>query len=298
MNESMHKYFKIGTIEWMSYPPARLGLIEGIKAIAKDDYFDAIEICHIKDDAQRAEARDLLAQSKLTVCYGAQPRLLGEKLNPNALDENERKAALNALIEAIDEAEYLGARGIAFLAGHWSPDKLEEHYEALLKTTGEACEYAAKKDMLVELEVFDYDMDKKSLIGPAPLAARFAEDVRKAHANFGLIVDLSHFPTTYETSEFVIKTLRSYITHLHFGNAVVKEGCEAYGDKHPCFGYPNGANDTPELMDFLRVLRDEGFFREDSPLVLSMEVAPTAEQDCDLILTNTKRALNRAWAML
>ena len=52
------------------------------------------------------------------------------------------------------------------------------------------------------------------------------------HSNFGLLVDLSHFPTTYETSKFVIQTLRPYITHLHFGNAVVKKGCEAYGDQH------------------------------------------------------------------
>ena len=72
------------------------------------------------------------------------------------------------------------------------------------------------------LEVFDFDMDKAALIGPAPYAAQFAADMRTTHNNFGLLVDLSHFPTTYETSKFVIQTLRPYITHLHIGNAVVK----------------------------------------------------------------------------
>ena len=62
--------------------------------------------------------------------------------------------------------------------------------------------------MMVEMEVFDFDMDKAALIGPAPLAARFAADMRTTHNNFGLVVDLSHFPTTYETSRFVIRTLR------------------------------------------------------------------------------------------
>ena len=76
--------------------------------------------------------------------------------------------------------------------------------------------------MNVELEVFDYDMDKAALIGPAPLAAKFAADIRMTCNNFGLLVDLSHFPTTHETSRFVIRTLRPYITHFHFGNAVVK----------------------------------------------------------------------------
>lgn len=81
--------------------------------------------------------------------------------------------------------------------------------------------------MMVEMEVFDFDMDKAALIGPAPLAARFAADMRTTHNNFGLVVDLSHFPTTYETSRFVIRTLRPYISHFHFGNAVVKPGATA-----------------------------------------------------------------------
>ncbi len=95
---------------------------------------------------------------------------------------------------------------------------------SLIKTTENVCEYAASKGMSVELEVFDYDMDKEALIGPAPYAARFAADMRSRYSNFGLIVDLSHFPTTYETSKFVIRTLRPYITHFHIGNAVMKKG--------------------------------------------------------------------------
>ena len=111
-------------------------------------------------------------------------------------------------------------------------------------------------------------------------------------------MDLSHFPTTYETSRFVIQTLRPYITHLHIGNAVVKEGGDGYGDKHPRFGYPDSANDTPELLQFFRVLKEEGFFRKDDPMVLSFEVTLRPGEDGDIILANTKRVINRAWALL
>ena len=152
--------------------------------------------------------------------------------------------------------------------------------------------------MNVELEVFDFDMDKAALIGPAPYAAQFAADMRTTHNNFGLLVDLSHFPTTYETSKFVIQTLRPYITHLHIGNAVVKEGCEAYGDQHPRFGFPNSANDTAELLDFFRVLKAEGFFNADCPMVLSFEVKPWGDENDEVIVANTKRVINRAWALL
>lgn len=296
MKDSIHKYFQVGTITWMSYPGAAQE--ETIRKIAADDYFDAVEVCAFPDKESRERGRQFLAQSHLKICYGAQPSLLGPGLNPNDIDEEGRKKAEKVLIQAVDEAYELGAGGIAFLSGKWQEDTKDQAYNQLLKTTGNVCRYAAEKNMSVELEVFDYDIDKASLIGPAPLAARFAADMRMRHSNFGLLIDLSHFPLTYEHADFVVTSLKPYITHLHFGNAVVKEGCSAYGDKHPRMGYPNSANDVAELLDYLRVLKREGFFRKEEPLVLSMEVSPQKEEDADIILANTKRVLNRAWALL
>ena len=294
--ESIHKYFQVGTIRWMSFP--NRSVVDQVKRVAVDDYFDAIEVTKCADDAEREEVKKILEQSHLKVCYGAQPRLLGPKLNPNDIDEEGRKKAEATLIEAVDEAEYLGAKGIAFLAGKWDEETKDQAYAQLLKTTRNVCDYAAKKGMNVELEVFDFDMDKAALIGPAPYAAKFAADMRTTNNNFGLLVDLSHFPTTYETSKFVIRTLRPYITHLHFGNAVVEEGCPMYGDKHPRLGYPNSANDVEQLTDYLQVLKEEGFFNAKDPMVLSMEVTLAPGEDDEIILANTKRCLNRAWALV
>ena len=296
MKESIHKYFQVGTIQWMSYPKSEP--MDSLLAIARDDFFDAIELKGYGSAEANAAAKAILDQSHLKVCYGAQPRLLGPKLNPNAIDEDERKKAEATLIEAVDEAEYLGAKGIAFLAGKWEPETKDQAYQQLLKTTRNVCDYAATKGMNVELEVFDLDMDKAALIGPAPYAAQFAADMRMTHSNFGLLVDLSHFPTTYETSQFVIRTLRPYITHFHFGNAVVKPGCDGYGDLHPRMGYPNSANDTAELVDFFNVLKQEGFFNAQNPYVLSMEVTLRPGEDEQVVLANTKRVLNRAWALV
>ncbi|MDO5415857.1 MAG: TIM barrel protein [Lachnospiraceae bacterium] len=298
MQEPIQTYFQVGTIQWMSHPPVHYPLLQSVKQLCCDAYFDALEVTQIADDEERRQVKEMLAQSHMKVCYGAQPRLLGKKLNPNHLEEEERKKAEATLLEAVDEAEYLGAKGIAFLAGKWQEETKEQAYAQLLKTTRNVCRYAASKGMMVELEVFDYDMDKAALIGPAPLAARFAADMRMSCSNFGLLVDLSHFPTTYETSRFVIQTLRPYITHFHIGNAVVKEGCEAYGDQHPRFGFPNSANDTAELADFFRVLKEEGFFCRENPYVLSFEVKPWGGEDGDIVLANTKRVVNRAWAMV
>lgn len=298
MKDPIQKYFQIGTIQWMTHPPVSYNIVDSVKTIACDEYFSAFEITQIKDDATRAKVKSMLEQSHLKVCYGAQPRLLGPKLNPNDINEEGRMKAEATLMEAVDEAEYMGAKGVAFLAGKWEEETKEQAYAQLLKTTRNLCNYAAGKGMLIELEVFDYDMDKAALIGPAPYAARFAEDMRMTNHNFGLLVDLSHFPTTYETSKFAVQTLRPYITHFHIGNAVVKKGCEAYGDQHPRFGYPDSANDVEELRDFFTVLKEEGFFQKENPYVLSLEVKPWGEEDGDIILANTKRVINRAWALV
>jgi len=280
----------------MSYPFA--DPMDSLLQICRDDFFDAIEIKGYGSAELNDKAKKLLDQSHMKVCFGAQPWLLGPKLNPNDIDEAGRQKAEDTLKKALDEAEYFGCTGIAFLAGKWEEATKEQAYEQLLKTTRAVCDYAAAKNMFVEMEVFDFDVDKAALIGPAPLAARFAADVRTTNSNFGLLVDLSHLPICRENSQFAIRTMRPYITHLHYGNAVVEEGFDAYGDLHPRMGYPHSANDVPELLEYLRVLKEEGFFNAEEPLVLSMEVSPRPGEDEAIVLANTKRCLNRAWALL
>ncbi|MDR1835154.1 MAG: sugar phosphate isomerase/epimerase, partial [Fusobacteriaceae bacterium] len=263
MKESIHKYLQVGLISFMAYPANMKGedpkVLEGIRKTACDDYFDAIEVNWIKDKDLRAQAAKIIEVSHLKVCYGAQPRLLTTGLNPNHIVEEERLKAQATLVEAIDEAESLGAKGIAFLSGKWQKETKDEAYAQLLKTTRFLCDYAKGKGMMVELEVFDYDIAKASLIGPAPYAAQFAADMRSTHNNFGLLIDLSHIPMTYETPEFVIRTLRPYITHFHCGNTVCTDkALEGYGDEHQRFGFPNSSNDTPQLLEYLRVMKNEG----------------------------------------
>ncbi len=303
MRESIHKYFQVGLISFMAYPGSLRGeapdIADIIKKVAVDDYFDAIEVNWIKDDNRRAEVAELLDISHLKVCYGAQPRLLTTGLNANDLDEAGRQKAEDTLMAAIDEAQQLGSGGIAFLSGKWQEATKEQSYQQLLKTTLNLCKYAATKNMTVELEVFDFDIAKASLIGPAPLAARFAADVRTTCPNFGLLIDLSHIPMCHESSRFVVRTLRPYLTHFHIGNTVISSPMdEGYGDEHQRFGFPNGSNDTEEVTEFLRVLKEEGFFRPEKPYVLSFEVKPWKDEDPDIVVANAKRVLNRAWALL
>jgi sugar phosphate isomerase/epimerase len=238
--------------------------------------------------------------SKLAIGYGAQPRLLTTGLNINDLNEEGRCKAVATLKEGIDEAYEIGAEGFAYLSGKYAEETKEDSYAALLTSTRELCAYAASKgSMPVNLEVFDYDIDKKSLIGPTELARRFAREVRKDHGNFGLLVDLSHIPMYYESAEQSILPIRDLIRHVHIGNTVIKDpSLTGYGDTHPRFGFDGGENDVRQVAEFLRVLLFAGVLRKDDPPFLSFEVKPWGVEDPEMVIANAKRTLTRAWALV
>ena len=303
MKESIHEYMKVGIIHFMAYPSTMKGdgpIFETVKKLAADDYFDAIEIGWNKDAESRKRVKGILETSHMAVAYGAQPRLLTTGLNINDINEEMRKKAVDTLREGIDEACEMGATGLAFLSGKYEEPLKEQAYAALVKSTVELCAYAREKGNLkIELEVFDYDIDKKSLIGPAALAKRFAEEISAKFDNFGLIVDLSHLPMLRETPEQAILPVREYLTHAHMGNCVVKSpDLPGYGDLHPRFGFPGGENDVDELAEFLKVLMDIGFLNKNNPPVVSFEVKPFGEEDSEVVIANAKRTLNLAWARL
>ena len=301
MNEPLCKYMKVGLVHFMAYPATIKGegpILETIKRLATDEYFTAIEITTIKDPEERLAVKKMLETSHMTIAYGAQPRLLTTGLNINDLNEEGRQKALANLKEGIDEAYEIGASGFGFLSGKYQEATKEQSFKALVNSTNEICAYAKSKGhMKVALEVFDYDVDKKSLIGPAPLALRYAQEIRKQHDHFGLMVDLSHIPLIHETIEESLLPVKDYITHAHIGNCVVQSpDLPAYGDVHPRFGFPGGENDVEEVVHYLRVLLDIGYLNTENPPIVSFEIKPFGDEDAEIVIANAKRTLNEAWA--
>lgn len=300
MQESFYKFMKVGIIHFMAYPSTMKGegpIVETITKIAEDDFFTAIEITWIKDPEVRSKARDILISSGLAVGYGAQPVVLTTPLNPNSLDEDERKKAVEVLKQCVDEAHYMGAKRMAFLSGKDPGDeKRGAAVDALIKTTRELCDYAEIKSMGIALETFDKNIDKKALIGPSDLAADFASAVNRR--NFGLMVDLSHLPLLEETPEECAWYVKDHVVHLHVGNCVMKEGHPAYGDAHPRFGIEEGENDVNELANFLEAFMDIGFLNGEHQPFMSFEVKPLKDESSEVVIANAKRALNQAWTMI
>jgi len=303
MVESIHKYAKIGLIHFMAFPSTMKGegpIEETIRKIATDDYFDAIEITWIKNEETRVRVKKMLDSSHLTVAYGGQPRLLTTKQNINDLDRDRRQQAIANLKEGIDEAYAMGAKGFGFLSGKYTEERKEEAYQALIESTRDLCTYARSKgDLKIAHEIFDYDPDKCSLVGPVDLAKRYAEEICKEFDNFGLMVDLSHLPIIRESARESLIPIKDFISHAHMGNCMIKDRSDpAFGDAHPRFGYPGGENDVDELIEYLKILLEIRYLNPLNRRILSFEVKPVGNEDPEIVIANAKRVLNLAWSLV
>lgn len=303
MARSLHAYVKVGVVHFMAYPAAMKGerIYDTLKEIVDDPFFSAVEITHVPDPEERRRVAALLAQSGMVVGYGAQPIQLMHKLDIGAADPDRRAAALERLKAAIDEAYDLGAARFALLSG---PNVPPAEQEAALERTAQAlvelCAYSrARGSMPVCLETFDYDIDKRALIGPNALAARLSALVRASDPSFGLMLDLSHLPLQHETIRDGLGAARGHIVHAHAGNCILRDTAHPlYGDQHPRFGHPEGENGVPELAEYLRGLMEVGYLREGEPQVVAFEVKPAPGEDSRTVLANAKRALLQAWALV
>ena len=310
MREPIAKYFHVGLIHPMAYPECIKGegpILETLGKILKDDYFGAVEVTWMKDDAIRKEAAKMLSCAHMDVIFAGQPPLLTQKLDINAADDAARKQAIDQCKNSVDQAYELGASILALLSGPNPADgDKNAATDRLVDSLTQICKYAQSsangKCLTVCIETFDFDIDKKCLIGPTAEAVEMAKTVRAECPNFGLTVDLSHQPMLNESIKHMVSTASEYLLHAHIGNCVMSDNSlPSYGDQHPAFGCSCGENDVDEVVEFLRALGNIGFFNRSLPTtmpVVSFEVKPLAGEDSDVVVAGAKRVLNEAWAKL
>ena len=298
-----------GVVHPLIYLECRGGegpILATLPTIVNDADFGAIEIAPIKDPAVRQKAKALLAQSQLQVVYLPVLPILLEKLEPGSADAEQRRRAMDRIKVLLDEAIDLDC-GMAMVQGPLDPGPAARAVttERLVEDLQALCDYAAaqSRGRLLQLtfENFDRDVEKKRLIGPTREAAALAGAVNRP--NFGLTVDLSHLPLLKETPAEALGAAAPYLIHAHIGNCVVDHPeSPLYGDFHPRFGHPQGRNDLPEVVEYLRQLDAVDFWnrarqRLGSAPILSMELRTIpGEENPEAVLANGKRTFRRAWA--
>jgi len=303
MHSDLHRYMTVGLVHPMAFPQALQrpgGVYDTLLAVAKDPFFGSVEITSIADSGERSRVKSMLESSGLVVCFAAQPMILGQKANLNALDEEARAFALKLIKQAVDEAYELGAVRLAVVSGPDPGEPLRARaVEKAVASLTEICAYARSKGQLqIVLETFDFDVDKRCLLGPNALCLEVARRVRETDPSFGLMVDLSHFPLQHEPTREAVQTTKEAIVHAHMGNCYMKEQSDiAYGDLHPRFAYPGGENGARELAEYLRELFDIGYIHEGGSNIVAFEVKPLPGEEPEVILAQSKRTLLEAWRL-
>ena len=295
----------VGMIHFMAFPEAMTGqgpILETLRVLCEDPYFQLVEVTQIKDAHVRAQARALAKATGTQIAFGAQPILLGGKLDLNAPDSAQRHKAIEAVKAAIDQAYELDAIGTAVLSGQ-DPGAKERPaaQDRLVDSLDQLCLYSAHLgNMPLLLETFDrVPFGKNCLVGPTPGAIEVCKRVREKHPRFGLMLDLSHLPLLGETPQQALGPARACLSHIHVGSCVMKHPEHpAYGDAHPMFGIEAGENGAPELAEFLRVLLDIGYIGKGKKNPVSFEIKPFDDQSSADVIANAKATMATAWEMV
>lgn len=152
---------------------------------------------------------------------------------------------------------------------------------------------------LITMKIFDYDFDACQLIGKCEDALDIARQICPTYPKFGLLTDLSHFPLLHENPRETLTTLKDYVKAFHLGNTINTGDPlnPIYGDWQPRFGVPNGAHTNDDIVNYFRILNDLELIGPDKRPVVTAEVRPLVDSETpELILANTKRNIQRAWA--
>jgi len=302
VQELSRNQMRIGIVHFMAYPSTMSGMgpiLESIDELIRDEFFDVLEITHIDDASIRREAARRIRTAGMDLAFGAQPIILGRKLNLHSRDMALRQHSLDTIFSALEEAAEMGAAGFAVMSG---PDPGEANRAEETKWFAESlcriCERAHQLNpaMNVALETFDRaPFGKNCLAGPTREAVDFLQPIRHQFPRLGLMLDLSHLPMLNETPEEAIPVAGSLLIHAHVGNCAMRDSANPYyGDNHPPFGYEGGENGLDDLVRFLKCLAEIGFLNEENPPIVTAEVKPLQNELIPAILGNVKRNLNRA----
>jgi sugar phosphate isomerase/epimerase len=299
MKGSVHDYARVGIVHFMSYPACMGGMgpiLETVSRLANDPYFDVVELTQVHDPDLRGRVRALAEQARVELYFGAQPILLGGRLDLNHADVAERDKAISAVRNGIDQAHEMNCRGVAVLSGKVTADR-EAAQGRLVKSLKQLAVYARRNGMPLVLETFDQvPFGKNCLIGSTADAVAISKEVRREFPDFGILLDLSHLPLQHEASAHAVETAGSHLVHAHIGNCAMDDpNHTAYGDNHPRFGAPGTRNDVKELVGYLRALLEIGYLSTLDRRVLSFEVKPMPGEDVEAVIAGSKRTLDQAW---
>jgi sugar phosphate isomerase/epimerase len=303
--------FSLGVVVPMLFPAIATGegaITSAVEAVLLDDECDTVELTWIKDWAEERKTRTLLKLSGARVVYTAAFPVYTLGLDLASLDDARRRDSVEALLPWMDQAYRLGAETFMILSGRDpGADLRDVAKHGLADSVRRLCEHAetlsrSGHPLSVALEHSDRDVDKRFILGPTQEAATFVDEIRRSHPAFGLVMDSSHLRLLGEQPREALKAAQGRTILAHIANCIAGDPVHLlFGDKHPPFGVEGSSLGSAEVAEFLRALRDTGYFRDrpgGHPPHLSLEVKSRPGDRPEMVLAGAKRVLRQALSSL
>lgn len=303
MKRRPQDYMYLGIVQVMIFPQTKQDsrtYYNTLERLGSDPYFTAVEVSSPPDE-DYARTKKILADFQALV-YLAGAITFDERYDLADSNDETRKEAVKKVCREIDKANLLGIRRVSITSGKEVAEcERKEKKERLLASLGEICIYADDKDRRTEilLETFDFDVEKRRMIGPSQRAAKVADVLSQDFTNFGILLDLSHIPLLGEDIETSVQMVSTHLRHVHIGNCVIKDTEHPlYGDQHPRFGIQGGEIGSQEVRRFLAACFECGYLAEGRKAFVSFEVKPSPGETSEKVIENAKSTLQEAWRAL
>lgn len=253
---------------------------ETLKKLAENPLMDALDCwvwpAHAKEELQ------ILKDCGKHINYNIGDRPGDVPVFPATKDAKERAYALDILRREAEFAVECGAKKIIFGSG---PDVPEERSDARKRFAEFVLDWSRElpKDICLAVEPVDWDIDKFALLGSPEDTIECVNMIREGgYENAGILLDMGHVPIMHETLKSAIEKCGEYINHIHLGSCVMKnKDNPLYGDKHPCWGAPDGEYTEKDGEEMLRLLKAARYLSRGYDQTISFEMRPLIGKDSE-----------------
>ena len=250
------RYMDLGVVHYVSFPQVIAGtgpVVETMERVLSDEFFTAIEITWIEDEAVKQRVAELLGYAGVRVVFAGGPPYAMQGIHLSALGEGERRQSLDKAQRLVDDAYLLGAELHLITSGpDVAPQDRERAKGYLIESMVALSEYAqaqaSDRRVVLSLEPIDRDVHRKGLLGPTVESVEVLREVRGQGGEVWLTLDQSHLAQLREVAEDSIALARGFHVHMHLANCLLGDReSPIYGDEHPRFGVPGGEHDVEDV---------------------------------------------------
>lgn len=207
-------------------------------AFLRERGVESLEFYH--DGDGREAVGGVLSRLGLEGVYIAVIPLKEQLLHLCSTDADNRAQATELVRNSVDLAEANGMGAVMVNSGRIEAGREAEQLDALYASIEDICNYIAKRNAHVglELEPCDSWMDARQLLGPVERTRAFLDRVNAAGMGLKLTMDSAH--TSEEGDDFpaALERVKPYCHHVHYANCRVDDPSDPlYGDKHLGYDY-------------------------------------------------------------